>query len=193
MKKLVVVIDMVEGFINFGNLSDPNINRIVPNVVSIIKTAIKNGDKLVSFKDTHDEDDIEFLIYPVHCVRGTAECNLVPELLPYENKMKVIEKSTTNGFDTPKFKELISKNTFDEICVCGCCTDICVSKFLESLHEYLVSSNKKTKIVVYGDAVDTFGGEGHNPDEINKKFLEDFKQKYGAEIRISKNQNALGL
>ena len=100
MKRLVVVVDMVNGFVNFGNLADPNINRIVPNVVNIIQTALKNGDKVVAFKDTHDENDIEFLIYPVHCVRGTPECDLVPELSPFENKMTVFEKSTTNGFET---------------------------------------------------------------------------------------------
>lgn len=187
MKRLVVVIDMVEGFVNFGNLSDPNINRIVPNVVSIIKTALANGDWVVAFKDTHEKNDIEFEEYPVHCVRGTAECNLVPELLPYESKMQIIEKPTTNGFVTPEFQNLIHSNTFNEICVCGCCTDICVSNFLESLHEYLADSNKKTKIVVFADAVDTFGGEGHNPDEVNKKFIQNFKQNYGAEIRVSQN------
>lgn len=30
MNKLLVVVDMIEGFVNFGKLSDKNINRIVP-------------------------------------------------------------------------------------------------------------------------------------------------------------------
>lgn len=182
MKSLVVIVDMVNGFVNFGNLADKNINRIVPNCVKLVQKALENGGRIVAFKDCHSLNDPEFIDYPEHCVRWTPECELVPELKPYEKDMTVIEKPTTNGFNTPEFKQLIENEDFDEIIVAGCCTDICVANFLESLHTYLKEKGKNTKLFVAADAVDTFGGEGHDPDEVNAEYLEMFSQKYGATI-----------
>ena len=174
MKRIIVIVDMVNGFVNFGNLADKNINRIVPNCVKLVETAHERGDLVVAFKDCHSLNDPELREYPTHCLRGTLECELVPELKPFEKSVKVIEKSTTNGFDTKAFKQLIEKETFDQVVVAGCCTDICVSEFLKSLHKHLKDNNKKTELFVVGDAVDTFGGEGRNPDEINKRYLAKF-------------------
>ena len=53
MKRLVVIVDMVNGFVNFGNLADKNINRIVPNCVKLVETALERGDRIVAFKDCH--------------------------------------------------------------------------------------------------------------------------------------------
>ena len=182
MKRLVVIVDMVNGFVNFGNLADKNINRIVPNCVKLVQTALENGDHVVAFKDCHSINDPEFKQFLLHCLRGTKECELVPELKPYERFMTVIEKPTTNGFKTKAFRELIESESFDEIVVAGCCTDICVANFLESLHEYLQETKQNTTLYVAADAVDTFGGENHDPDEVNKECLEMFKEKYGAVI-----------
>lgn len=60
MNKLLVVVDMVNGFINMGKLSDKHINRIVPNVEKLIKDAIKGGDKIVAFVDIHEKMILSF-------------------------------------------------------------------------------------------------------------------------------------
>lgn len=188
MKKLVVVVDMVNGFVNFGNLADKNINRIVPNCVKLVQTALEEGDRVVAFKDCHTINDPEFKAFPPHCIKGSQESELVPELKPYEKFMTVIEKPTTNGFKTQAFKDLIEKETFDCVVVAGCCTDICVANFLESLYEYLQEKKQNTSLYVVADAVDTFGGKDHNPDQINKQYLEIFEKEYGATIfEISTN------
>ncbi len=192
MKKLLVVIDMVNGFVNFGNLADKNINRIVPNIIKLIKIAKENNLKIIAFKDSHAPDDEEFKMFPVHCVKGTDECNLVPELLPFEKYMTSIEKPTTNGFVTPEFLNIIGNQNFDEISVCGCCTDICVFNFLESLNAYLLSGNKKTKVVVFEDAIDTFNAQNHNADEINKNYINIFKEKFNLAIEKVNKQNQFG-
>ena len=76
MNKLLVVVDMVNGFINMGKLSDKHINRIVPNVEKLIIDAIKGGDKIVAFVDTHEKNDIEFQNYPEHCLLEQKNVNL---------------------------------------------------------------------------------------------------------------------
>lgn len=175
-RNLLVVVDMVNGFINEGNLADKSINRISPNVEKLIQDAIKNDVKIIAFKDTHTENDIEFKSFPPHCIRGTSECELIPQLKAYEKYMYIIEKSTTNGFNTPQFKSVIKSVKFDNIYVCGCCTDICVYNFVSSLNRFLQENYINTNISVVRDAVDTFNGINHNADEVNYNYLS--KMKY---------------
>lgn len=167
MNKLLVVVDMVNGFINMDKLSDKRINRIVPNVEKLIKDALSHGDKIVAFVDTHEKNDVEFQNYPEHCLRGTKECELIPELQKYKNQMLIIEKNTTNGFETPQFKRLIASNDFLEVKICGCCTDICVKHLTESLLRFLRITKSSTRVRVVMDACDTFEKDGHIADEVN--------------------------
>ena len=170
-RNLLVVVDMVNGFINEGNLADKSINRITNNVVSLVEDAIQNNINIVAFKDTHTENDVEFNSFPPHCIKGTNECELIPELKIYEKFMYVIEKPTTNGFETDKFKNLMECVKFDNIYVCGCCTDICVYNFVNSLNDFLQRNYLDTNIVVVQDAVDTFNGTNHKADEVNYEYL----------------------
>lgn len=170
-RNLLVVVDMVNGFINEGNLADKSINRITKNVVNLVEDALEEDVKIIAFKDTHTNDDEEFKSFPPHCIKGTTECDLVPELKKYENYMHIIEKPTTNGFNTKQFQNIINCVKFDNIYVCGCCTDICVYNFVKSLNEYFQKHYIDTDIAVIEDAVDTFNGVNHKADDVNFKYL----------------------
>ena len=89
-RNLLVVVDMVNGFINEGNLADKSINRITSNVVSLVEDAIQNNINIVAFKDTHTENDVEFNNFPPHCIKGTNECELIPELKIYEKFLSIL-------------------------------------------------------------------------------------------------------
>ncbi len=171
MKNLLVVVDMLNGFLNKGNLADKKMNKIVPNVVSLIENAKMFNFSIIAFKDVHNENDEEFKTYPPHCIKGTKECDLIPELKKFEKDMTIIEKNTTNGFNTAKFKSMIYKNFYDNIVVCGCCTDICVYNFVKSLNEYIKKFNIKTNIMVAKNAVDTFDMENHSATDVNNRYL----------------------
>ena len=170
-KNLLVVVDMVNGFINEGNLADKSINRITNNVVSLVKDAINHNVMITAFKDTHTIDDEEFKSFPPHCIKGSSECEMIEQLSKYEKNMYVIEKPTTNGFDTEKFKNIVNHIQFENIYVCGCCTDICVYNFVVSLNDFLSKRHIKTNIIVVKDSVDTFNGANHNADEVNAEYL----------------------
>jgi nicotinamidase-related amidase len=176
MKNLLVIIDMVNGFINFGNLADKNINKITNNIVLLIKDSLKNKDDIIAFKDTHSNNDKEFKIYPIHCVKGSEECELIKELKIFENRMKIIEKDTTNGFNTKEFSDFIKEHIYDNIIVCGCCTDICIKNFCESMVNYLKINNLKTKVIVYEKSVSTFDSESHNSIKMQNDAINDMKQ-----------------
>ena len=177
MKNLLVVVDMVNGFVNEGALADKRINRIVPTIEKLIIISKQKNFDIVAFKDCHSKNDIEFKEYPPHCIKGTRECELVPELKKYENFMKIIEKPTTNGFNTQKFKQLIASSLYNNVFVCGCCTDICVKNFVISLNSFFKKNNINTNIVIITNGVDTFNAPNHNANEVNNLIMQELRDK----------------
>jgi len=181
MKELLVVIDMVNGFVNEGSLADKKINKITPNIIQLIESAKEKGIKIVAFKDCHTMEDKEFEVFPPHCLKGSSESDLIPELKKYEDDMIMIEKNTTNGFETDEFADIIDKESFDKVVVCGCCTDICVNAFVTSYVNYNKENNLNTKLVVVEDACYTFDGKDHNAEEMHKESIRNMEEQ-GAKI-----------
>lgn len=187
MKNLLVVVDMVNGFVNCGALADKNINKITPNIINLIECAKKKEIDIVAFRDCHEVNDEEFKYFPPHCIKGSEESELIPELKKYEEDMILIDKNTTNGFVTEKFGDLVNKIEYDKVLVVGCCTDICVKGFVNSYLEYIKDNDKKTEIYVDESACYTFDGENHNADIEHKKAIEEMKN-LGANIISLKNK-----
>ena len=181
MRDLLVVIDMVNGFVNQGALADKKIKRIVPLIEENILKAKDKNTQIVAFKDCHNKDDKEFDIFPIHCLKGSLESELIDELLKYKEDMLIIEKDTTNGFVTTKFCDLISKNVYNNVYVCGCCTDICVQNFVESYLDYIKQNNLDTTIKVIKNGCYTFDNINHIADLEHKKSIE-YMQNLGAKI-----------
>lgn len=178
---MLVIIDMVNGFINEGALADKNINNITPNIINLINKAQAKNMPIVAFKDCHDEFDDEFKIFPPHCIKGTSESELIDELKPYEDDFIVIEKNTTNGFITQKFLNIVKNHKIDNVYVTGCCTDICVNGFVNSYLKFIEKYSLSTKIKVIGDACATFDGQNHSALLEHNKSLKEM-EKNGAKI-----------
>ena len=92
MKKLLLVIDMVNGFVKEGALADKGINNITPNIINLIKKYVQEENDIISIQEGHNENSKEFENFPKHCILGTEEADLIEELKPYESNMKVIRK-----------------------------------------------------------------------------------------------------
>ncbi len=178
MKKLLVIIDMINGFIKEGPLSDENINLITPNIIELIKKYKTSNDDIISFQDAHSIDSKEFANFPVHCLKGTNESNLIDELLPYKESMNIIYKNSTSGFVCKEFMNYLeeNKNTLEEIIITGCCTDICVINFAIPLKNYFNEYNLNTKIIVPKNCVETYNSEIHNSKEYNEMAFKLMKQ-----------------
>ena len=162
-KDICVVVDMINGFINEGPLADPSINQIVPKTKSIIDSFLKEGKDVLSFQDAHSETTLEFENYPPHCLKGTSQSELIPELKVYESHMTRIEKDTTNGFFAFGFQNYLNDNPdLHSVTVVGCCTDICVLQFVQSLKTYTQTIGKELTINVVEGAVATYGAPGHD-------------------------------
>ena len=183
MKKLLLVIDMVNGFVKEGALADKKINTITPNIIKLIEEYIKNNDDIISIQEGHSKQSKEFENFPEHCILGTEEAELISELLPYKDKMKVIRKNSTCGFVTKDFMEYMEENKskLEEIVLTGCCTDLCVMNFALPLKTYINEYNLNIKVKIFKDAVDTYDLPTHSRQEHNEMAFKIMKQN-GIEI-----------
>ena len=163
-KGMLIVVDMVNGFVREGVLHDEKIADVIPRQIELIKEAKARGDLIVFIKDTHDEDAVEFKRFggTKHCVRGTSEANLVDELLPFENDEDTIsiEKNSTSYMEAPEFRNLMAGlQNVERVDVVGCCTDICDFNGTMGLANYLDQNNRNVDIRVHTDAVATYAQE----------------------------------
>lgn len=169
VKKLLVVVDMVNGFVREGAMASQNIEHIVPEIEELVKEFTEESDKQVVFvKDTHEENAREFKRYPVHCLKGTSESENIDELKKYENMALVHEKNSTSAIFPNGLLENIDKmKKLEEVVIVGCCTDICVINLAIPLQNYFDQVNRDIPIVVPKNAVETYDGPNHKADEWN--------------------------
>ena len=169
VKKMLIVVDMVNGFVRDGAMANQNIEHIVPEIEKLVKKFTDDDDKLVAFtNDAHSPDAIEFNKYPVHCVKGTKEAENIDELKKYENMALMHEKNSTSAIFSKGLLENIEKmKKLEEVVVVGCCTDICVINLAIPLQNYFDEKNRDISIVVPTNAVETYDSPNHNAEEYN--------------------------
>ena len=125
MTKMLIVVDMQNDFVT-GALGSEQARNIVPNVRKKIEMYRVRGDKVLFTRDTHSDDYLETQegrnLPIVHCIRGTIGHEIVPEL---DTKGDELFDKTTFG-STVLAERLAIEGGFEEIELCGLCSDICV-------------------------------------------------------------------
>ena len=163
-KKCLIIVDMVNGFINEGILHDKKIGRIIPRQKEIIEQAKLEGRLIIIVKDTHSHGSVEFARFgnTEHCLENTKESELIDELKDYEFKEDTIsiKKNSTSFMEAPDFRKLMEEQTkIIEFDIVGCCTDICVVNGTIGLANYLDQHNRKHIINVHEDGIATYQEE----------------------------------
>ena len=130
--KLLVIVDMINGFVYDGNMAFTESQAVIDSIVKLATHFTNKNYDILAFRDDHLADSLEFRAYPVHCLKGSTESELISELQIFEN---IIDnpKRSTNGVNTPQFQALLQEKTYTEIVVVGVCTDICVLQTTLSL------------------------------------------------------------
>ncbi len=126
MANVVLVIDMLKGFLEKGYplYAGYQARQIIPNIQGLLEREIKQGAKIFFICDNHESDDSEFKMFPPHCIAGTPEAEVIPELAKYPGEI-ITKKRYSAFFNTPleaKLKQLKP----DKLIVCGVLADICV-------------------------------------------------------------------
>ena len=155
MSNVVLVVDMVVGFMEPGhNLYCGDESReIIPRVQKLIERERADGGNVIFICDTHDPDDLEFKMFPVHCVRGTEEAEVIAELRGYEGE--TIRKRRYSAFFETDLEDRLAELNPDKVIVCGVCTDICV------MHTAADARNRDYAVDVPTDCVASFDADAH--------------------------------
>lgn len=172
----LIVVDMVNGFVNEGVLHDKNIRKIVPRQLELLEEAEKKGSLIILVKDTHNKNATEFKRFgnTTHCIKGTSEAELIDELKPFEQKDNVItvEKNSTSLMESPEFREIVKQaENLKEVNFVGCCTDICVFNGAMGLANYYDEWNRDVTINVHEDAIATYSEDEREEYVQSAKLL----------------------
>ena len=157
MSNVVLVVDMVRGFLEPGHnlYCGDDSRKIISSVRDLLKREIEAGSHALFISDHHDPDDLEFQVFPVHCVKGTEEPEVIPELAEFVNDSNRVPKNRYSGFYNTDLAQRLVRLKPDKLIVCGVCTDICV------LHTTSDARNRDYPVEVPADCVATFDPDAH--------------------------------
>ncbi|MDF2985079.1 MAG: isochorismatase [Eubacterium sp.] len=168
---VLVIVDMINGFAREGALMSSRVEGLIPELVRLSEKCGKLGIAKIAFADSHTEESPEFGAYPVHCLQGTWEAEMVEEL-KNTGGYKLITKNSTNGFLEKEFQNWLSENAnIDTFIVTGDCTDICVQQFATTLKTWFNMQNRASRIIVPVNAVETYDLGVHNGELVNLMAL----------------------
>ncbi len=160
-RKMLYVIDMVNGFVKEGALHDPHIGKTIPEILQLLMKVQKEQEGIAFIKESHTKDSAEFQNFPEHCLEGTSEASIVKELKPYTKDALIYPKNSTSAMFAPYMQEhLAMLENLEEVIGVGCCTDICVLNFLIPLKNYFNQINRDVTIFAVKKAMDTYHIEG---------------------------------
>lgn len=150
----VFVVDMINGFVRQGALADPAIGALTTPIAALLDE-IHTTPWFVC--DTHEPNAAEFQVFPVHCLKGSEECEVVDELKSYVKPEYMLEKNSISTAAVPGFFEKMKQLPEDcDIIVTGCCTDLCISQLALPLLFWNNQNNRRHRIIVPVDCVDTY-------------------------------------
>jgi nicotinamidase/pyrazinamidase len=98
MARVVIVSDMSRGFLEKGYPLYCGIEArsIIPNIQRLLEQELEHDSKVFYLCDHHTLNDPEFRMFPPHCIEGTEEAELIPELAQYPGE--IIPKRTFSSF-----------------------------------------------------------------------------------------------
>jgi nicotinamidase/pyrazinamidase len=147
-----------------GALYVPGAERVVTNIARLNRHAAANGIPVVSTTDAHAENDVEFRVWPPHCIAGTvgqhkAEATLLERRIVVPNlscalepggaQQIVVEKQHVDVFTAPNLHKVVEMLAADRYVIYGVVTEICVLFAARGL----LKTGKR--VVVVTDAVET--------------------------------------
>jgi nicotinamidase/pyrazinamidase len=131
-----------------GALYVPGAERLLPALGQLNHYAEAHGIPLLSTADAHAENDPEFTAWPPHCVAGTLgqrkpaatvlESRLVVPNRDPANALErvsqyIVEKQTTDVFETKTVRHVLDSLEADRFVVYGVVTEICVVSTVRGL------------------------------------------------------------
>lgn len=175
MSNVVLVVDMLRGFLEEGYplYCGNDARAIIPRARAVIERELAADGSAVFIADNHDSDDLEFKIFPPHCIRGSIETEVVPELADLVETY--IPKRRYSAFFDTDLEERLKKLDPEKLIIVGVCTDICV------MHTASDARNRDYTVEVPVDCVASFDETAH------KNALQHMKSILGVTLMASES------
>lgn len=159
---VVIIVDAVNGFCKEGIMYSPFVKENLSQLLGVLEKF--KGFKKVFFLDTHMKSSTEFNTYPVHCIEGTSESELVDEVMPYIDKDAVkCVKNSTNGFLALEYQDWLKVNkNIKNFVICGYVTDICCLQYSLCQRAYMNQENLGGRVIAVVNAMETYELEAVN-------------------------------
>ncbi len=156
-QRALLVVDMQRGFLEEGYslYCGPAARRVIPVVRQRVEQALGEGMPVFFTADAHAPDDREFALFPPHCVRGTVEAQIIPELAAAAEGSVRIDTTTYSGFYGTDLDARLRDLGVKQVVLVGVCTDICV------LHTAIDAYHRGYGIEVVSDGVASFDEDAH--------------------------------
>lgn len=170
MSNTILVVDMLRGFLEQGHplFLREKCRRIIPRVQALLLRETRLKSAIIYLCDSHRQDDLEFRMFPPHCIEGTEEAEIIPELAAYPGEM--ISKRRYSGFFDTHLEARLKELTPDKLIICGVLTNICI------LHTAADARNRDYEVEVPVNCV-------ASPDEAAHRFaLEHMERVLGVRL-----------
>ncbi len=167
----MLISDMLEDFLSEGGalFCGKEARRVIPFVQERINQAHQQGFPVIYLCDAHREDDLEFKMFPKHCLEGTKGAEIIEELKKQDADI-IVKKRHYSAFYQTDLEKVLKKHQVEEIEVVGVCTSICVMDTVGELR------NRGYKVTVYKEGVADFDEEAH------QFALKRMEKIYGAKV-----------
>jgi len=179
MSNVVLVVDMLRGFLEEGYplFIGDDCRRIIPNIRALLERETSQGSMIIYLCDNHTPDDLEFEMFPPHCIEGTEEVKVISELQEFPGE--VIPKRRYSGFfDTPLETRLKELNP-EKLVICGVAANICV------MHTAADARNRDYIVEIPVDCVASL-----SPD-VHRFALNHMEKVLGVVLTSLKDQDVL--
>jgi len=126
MSNVIMVVDMLKGFLEKGYplyIGD-SCRSILPDIQALLESETSRGSRIIFLCDNHSPDDLEFKMFSPHCIEGTEETAVIPELSSYKGEI-ILKRRYSGFFDTVLERKLKEYNP-EKLIICGVLTNICV-------------------------------------------------------------------
>jgi len=164
---ILIVIDMINAFTREGSLKSSRVEKLIPEIASLSGKCDELRISKLAFADWHTQSSLEFEAFPAHAIQGSSETEIVDELKKIGG-YSLIHKNSTNCFLEEGFQIWLRENPqTDTFIITGCCTDICIQQFSITLKSWFNMHDKKSRIIVPVNAIDTYDLDMHNGDLMN--------------------------
>ena len=100
MARAVIVVDMQNGFMSPGGTlyCGDGAREIISPLRARVEREKAEGAAVFFTQDTHAPDDAEFEMFPPHCVEGSGEEEIIPELADLAAGARIVRKRRYSAF-----------------------------------------------------------------------------------------------